>query len=46
MEQLFLKILNMSMTASFVIVMVMLLRVVLHKAPKIFSHLLWMFYFI
>lgn len=37
----FTKILSMSMIASYTIVIVMLLRVVLRKAPKIFSYSLW-----
>lgn len=41
MVQLFLKILGMSITASFVIGAVILLRLLLKKAPKIFSYLLW-----
>lgn len=35
------KILNMSITASIVIAAVMLLRLALRKAPKIYSYLLW-----
>lgn len=35
------KILNMSLTASIVIVLVLLARVPLKKAPKIFSYALW-----
>ncbi len=35
------KILNMSLTASIVIVFVLLARVLLKKAPKIFSYALW-----
>lgn len=35
------KIVNMSMTASIVIAAVLLLRLVLKKAPKIYSYLLW-----
>ena len=41
MDQLFLKILGMSMTASAVTAVVILLRLMLKKAPKIFSYLLW-----
>ena len=41
MEKLFIQTLNMSLTASFVILGVLLLRVFLKRAPKIFSYLLW-----
>lgn len=41
MENVFLTILSMSTTASFVIVSVMLLRLLLKKAPAIFSYILW-----
>lgn len=41
MEQLFLKILNMSITASYVIIFVILIRFLFKKAPKIFSYALW-----
>lgn len=34
-------IVNMSMTASIVIIAVLLLRLVLRKAPKVYSYLLW-----
>lgn len=37
----FLRILNMSLTASFAIFFVLLARVLLKKAPKIFSYALW-----
>ncbi|MDE6744540.1 MAG: peptidoglycan DD-metalloendopeptidase family protein [Lachnospiraceae bacterium] len=35
------RIVNMSMTASIVIIAVLLLRLVLRKAPKVYSYLLW-----
>lgn len=38
---LFPKILNMSLTAGFVIVLVLLARLLLRKAPKVFSYALW-----
>jgi len=38
---LFPKILNMSLTAGIVIVLVLLARLPLKKAPKIFSYVLW-----
>ena len=41
MEKLFLSILNMSLTASYVIVFVMLIRLPLKKAPKVISYALW-----
>lgn len=41
MEQLFLQVLNMSLTASYVIVFVMIVRLCLKKSPKIFSYGLW-----
>lgn len=41
LDKLFLSILNMSITASFVIFGVLLVRLGLKKAPKIFSYALW-----
>ena len=41
LERLFLQILNMSFTASIVIAFVLVVRMVLKKAPKIFSYALW-----
>ncbi|MDR2670482.1 MAG: M56 family metallopeptidase, partial [Oscillospiraceae bacterium] len=41
MEKIFLSVLNMSLTASFVIAVVMLVRLPLKKAPKIISYALW-----
>lgn len=41
LEGLFLQLLNMSFTGAVVIVFVLLARVVLQKAPKIFSYALW-----
>lgn len=41
MEQLFLTVLNMSLTASYVILVVLVARLFLSKAPKIFSYGLW-----
>ncbi|MBD5466409.1 MAG: hypothetical protein HDR22_11480 [Lachnospiraceae bacterium] len=40
-EQMFITVLNMSLTAGIVILAVILLRFFLKKAPKIFSHVLW-----
>lgn len=41
LEKLFLQILNMSFTASFVVAFVLIARLLLKKAPKIFSYILW-----
>lgn len=41
MTQLFIKILNMSITAGWVVLAVMVLRIVLRKAPKWISCVLW-----
>jgi len=41
MEALFLKVLNMSITAGYVILAVLLLRPALARAPKKYSYLLW-----
>lgn len=41
MSQIFMKILNMSLAASYCIVVVMVLRLFLKKQPKILSYLLW-----
>lgn len=41
LDDLFLSVLNMSLFASYVIVFVLLARLVLKKAPKIFSYALW-----
>lgn len=41
MESLFISVLNMSLTASYVIGAVMLVRLFLKKAPKIISYALW-----
>ena len=41
MEGLFLKVLSMSATAAVVILLVLLARLPLRKAPKVFSHALW-----
>ncbi len=40
-ETLFLTFFNMSITASFVVAVVLVLRLLLLKAPKIFSYMLW-----
>lgn len=41
LEKLFLQVLNMSFTASIVIVFVLVARLPLKKAPKVFSYALW-----
>lgn len=41
MSELFLSVLNMSITASYVILFVILIRFFLKRAPKIISYLLW-----
>ena len=41
LESVFLQLLNMSFTASIVIAFVLAVRIVLQKAPKVFSYLLW-----
>lgn len=41
LETVFLQLLNMSFTASIVIVFVLAVRIVLQKVPKVFSYLLW-----
>ncbi|MGN0401708.1 MAG: M56 family metallopeptidase [Acetatifactor sp.] len=40
-DRVFLQILNMSITAGIIILVVLLVRVLLKKAPKIFSYALW-----
>ena len=41
MEDMFISVLNMSLTASYVIAVIMLARLFLKKAPKIVSYALW-----
>lgn len=41
MDALFLKLLNMSITASYVILAILLMRLLLRRAPKKYSYLLW-----
>ena len=41
MRDLFLMVLNMNLTASYIILVVLLARLILRKAPKIFSYALW-----
>lgn len=42
MRNLFSQVLNMSMTGSIVILLVMLARLMLKRSPKIFSYALWL----
>jgi len=41
METLFLKVLNMSITASYVIIAVLVIRAFMKRAPKKYSYMLW-----
>jgi len=41
MAGLFISVLNMSITASYVILFVFIIRIMLKKAPKIISYALW-----
>ena len=41
MSTLFSQVLNMSMTGSVVILLVLLARLILKRSPKIFSYALW-----
>lgn len=41
MSELFLTVINMSLTASYVILFVILVRLALKKAPKVISYVLW-----
>lgn len=41
LDKIFMQILNMSFTAGFVIVFVLIARLALKKAPKVFSYALW-----
>ncbi len=43
MEKILLSVLNMSLTASYLIVFIMFLRLPLKRAPKVISYLLWGF---
>lgn len=42
MEQIFIKVLNMGLTAGIVIIAVTVIRLLLRRAPKIFSYVLWL----
>lgn len=41
MEQIFLRVLNMSITAGYCVLVIMILRLLLRKMPKIYSYALW-----
>ena len=41
LQELFLTVVNMSITASYVAIGVILVRLLLKKAPKVFSYILW-----
>ena len=41
LQVIFINLLNMSITASYVIVFVVIVRLFLKKVPKIFSYILW-----
>ena len=41
MDRLFLQIINMSITSSYVILFIIIIRLFLKKAPKVFSYGLW-----
>lgn len=41
LQDIFIAILNMSITASYVAIAVILVRLILKKAPKVFSYVLW-----
>ena len=42
MDKLFLQIINMSITSSYIILFIIAIRIILKKAPKIFSYVLWL----
>ena len=42
MEQVFLRVLNMSISAGYVILAVLLARLLLRRAPKKYSYALWL----
>lgn len=41
MEKLFIEVLNMSLISCYIILFVLIVRLLLRKAPKIFSYILW-----
>lgn len=46
MESVFLRLLDMSLLSSYCIVIILLIRLLLHKSPKVFSYLLWIAVFV
>lgn len=46
MESVFLRLLDMSLLSSYCIVIVLLIRLLLKKSPKVFSYLLWIAVFV
>ena len=46
MEKIFLQVINMSITATYVILFVIIFRLFLKKVPKIFSYALWAIVFL
>ncbi len=46
MEKVFLQFLNMSITASYVILLIIIVRLLLRRVPKIFSYALWSIAFV
>jgi len=46
MESIFMRILDMSLLSSYCIVIVLLVRLLLRKSPKIFSYILWIAVFV
>lgn len=41
LQEVFSKVLNMSLTGSLVIIFVLIARLLIRKAPKVFSYSLW-----
>jgi len=46
MESVFLRLLDMSLLSSYCIVIILLIRLLLRKSPKVFSYLLWIAVFV
>lgn len=46
MERIFLEVLKMSLVSCYIIIFVLIMRLLLRKAPKIFSYLLWSIVFV
>ena len=41
LQEIFSRVLHMSLTGSYIILIVLLMRLALRKAPKVFSYVLW-----